>query len=85
MEMEDIKDSPNKLYRVTLNGMSYSSTGVIYGVSYVIAKNTDEAYKKVKSFLNENDIGFSKDRELDKIELIADSYRYSDVGYLLYL
>ena len=30
-------------------------------------------------------LGFSKDRELDKVELIADSYGYTDVGCLLHL
>lgn len=46
--------------------MTYNSTGVAYGSSYVIAENSDEAYQKVRKFLNENDLGFSKDRELDK-------------------
>lgn len=74
-----------KLFRVTLRGMTYNITGVVYGSSYVIAENSDEAYQKVRNFLNENDIGTTKDRELDKVELIADSYRYTDVGYLLHL
>lgn len=74
-----------KLYKVTLKGMNYSSTGVIYGSSYVVAEDPNEAYKKVRKFLDENGIGFSKDRELDKIELIADTYRYTDVGCLLHL
>ena len=47
--------------------------------------SSDEAYKKVRKFLDENDLGFTKDRELDKVELIADSYRYTDVGCLLHL
>lgn len=75
----------NKLYRVTLRGMTYSSTGNTYGVSYVIAENPDLAYKKVKKFLDDNDIGYTKDRELDKIELIADSNQYSGVNCSLYL
>lgn len=75
----------NKLYRVTLRGMTYSSTGTIYGVSYVVAENTEEAYIKVKTFLDKENLGFSKDRELDKIELLADTYSYSNVGTLLYL
>lgn len=74
-----------KLFRVTLKGMTYNSTGIAYGISYVIAENTDEAYNKVRKFLDEKDLGFSKDRELDKIELIADSYQYTKVGRLLYL
>ena len=78
-------ENRKKLYRVTLRGMTYSSTGVAYGSSYVIAENSDEAYKKVRKFLDENDLGFTKYRELDKVELIADSYRYTDVGCLLHL
>lgn len=35
--------------------------------------------------VDENDLGFTKDRELDKVELIADSYCYTDVGCLLHL
>lgn len=78
-------DKKLKLYRVTLRGMTYNSTGVAYGSSYVIAENSDEAYKKVRKFLDENELGFYKDRELDKVELIADSYRYTDTGCLLHL
>ena len=78
-------ENRKKLYRVTLRGMTHNSTGVTYGLSYVIAENSDEAYKKVRKFLDENDLGFTKDRELDKVELIADSYRYTDLGCLLYL
>ena len=74
-----------KLYLVTLRGMTYSSSGPAYGTSYVIAENSDEAYQKVRKFLDENDLGFSKDRELKKIELIADTYRYTDTGCLLFL
>jgi non-ribosomal peptide synthetase component E (peptide arylation enzyme) len=75
----------DKLYRVTLRGMTYNSTGIAYGVSYVIAKDPNEAYQKVRKFLDDNDIGFTRYRELDKVELIADTYRYTDVGYLLHL
>jgi len=78
-------ENREKLYKVTLKGMRYNSVGVAYGTSYVVAKNSDEAYQKVRDFLDENDLGFSKDRELDNVQLIADSYRYSDVGCLLYL
>lgn len=69
-----------KLFRVTLRGMKAT-----YGISYVVAENTDEAYKKVKDFLDKEDLGFRKERELEKVELIADSYKHSDVGTLLHL
>jgi len=74
-----------KLYRVNLKGMKVTSTGVAYGISYVVAEDPHSAYNKVKDFLNYNDIGFSKDREMDSIELIADSGRYNDCGTILYL
>lgn len=75
----------NKLYRVTLRGMTFASIGVSYGVSYVVSKSCDEAYDKVKKYLDENKIGYSCDRELDKIELIAEEERYTQTGTMLYL
>ena len=44
-----------KLYRVTLRGMTYSSTGVVEGISYVVATNAEEAYQKVKKRLDEKE------------------------------
>jgi len=74
-----------KLYRVTLRGMTINSTGIAHGVSMVVAKNSEEAYTKVKEYLDQNDIGFSKDRELDKIELLASTYEYNNTGCILFL
>ena len=75
----------NKLFRVILRGMTSSMTGVSYGISYVIAKNMDEAYKKVREFLDDNDIGFRKDREIVKVVLLAEDYQYTDTGKMLFL
>ena len=75
----------NKLYRVTLRGMTSSVTGVSYGISYVVAKNTEEAYQKLKKFVDENDLGYSSQRELDKVELLAEDYQYTDTGTMLFL
>lgn len=75
-----MKNNTLKLYRVTLRGMTYS-----YRVSYAIAENSDVAYNKVRKFLDDNDLGFKKERELDKVELIADSGKYTDIECLLYL
>jgi len=69
-----------KLYKVTLRGMQKS-----YGTSYVVANDPDEAYKKVKNFLDKEDIGFRVDRELYTIELLAENYRHTNVGTILYL
>lgn len=78
-------ENTNKLFKVTLKGMTHSSIGVEYGVSYVVALDSDKAYQKVKKFLDENDIGYKRDRELSKIELIAEEHQYTDVGNMLFL
>lgn len=75
----------NKLYKVTLRGMTYSSTSGAYGVSYVVAKDPDEAYRKVRAFLDEKGLGFRRERELDKIELLAEEKQYTDSPAILYL
>jgi hypothetical protein len=75
-----------KLYKVTLKGMTCSTAGSIaYGESYVIAEDETKAYNKVKDFLDENYIGFSYDRALATIEVLAEDDRYTDYGHLLFL
>ncbi len=74
-----------KLYKVTLKGMTYSCNGTAYGISYVVAENPDIAYKKIREFLDKNDLGFPRERELDKIELLAEDYQYTNTGCILYL
>jgi len=78
--MKDTK----KLYRVTLRGMR-ASTGVIYGVSYVVADDSEAAYRAVKKYLDMNDIGFKRDRILASIELLAESGEFPDCSTMLYL
>jgi len=80
-----MEKNTKKLYRITLNGMTFNSTGTRYGISYVVADDSDQAYKKVKKFLDDNDIGFSNERGLDKIELIAEEYEYTNTQYMLFL
>lgn len=74
-----------KLYRVTLRGVFGSNITMNYTVSYVIAEDSNLAYLKVKNYLDEKDYGFSKERELDKVELIADSKEYNDCLTMLFL
>jgi hypothetical protein len=76
-----------KLYRVNLKGMKYSGAGggPTYGVSYVVAQNPTEAYEKVKKFVDDEDLGFSKNREMESIELIASDYQYNNTGHILFL
>jgi len=73
------------LYRVTLKGMTSTATGIAEGISYVIAPDAGEAYQKVRERLDKKDIGFKKDRILDKVELIASTDEFSGIDTLLYL
>jgi hypothetical protein len=68
------------LYRVTCKGMRSS-----HACAYVISDNAQDAYNKLLSFLNKEDLGFFSDRALDKIELIADDERYPSCGTRLFL
>lgn len=74
----------DKLYRVNLKGLS-NSTGVQLKSSYVIAKDSDEAYKKVRDWLDKEDYGFSHEREMDSVELLAEDYQYTDTRTRLFL
>ncbi len=70
-----------KLHRVSLRGMS----GTAYGVSYVVAGNSDEAYQKVRSWLDDHDYGFRHERAMDSVDLLADTDHYNDTGTMLFL
>jgi hypothetical protein len=78
-EMTDAKvekyDYP-KLYKVTLTGL------MNYRISYVIAGNLDEAYKKVRQYLDQRDYGLRQERALKCIELLAEDYEYTDINRL---
>lgn len=75
----------DKLYRITLRGMTYSATGVVEGISYVVARDAEEAYQKVRKSLDMRDVGFTSDRELKTIELLAENNEHIDAGHRLYL
>lgn len=78
-------DERLQLYKITLRGLYRNTVGITEGISYVVAENPYAAYLKVRKRLDDNDIGFEKERELEKIELLADTYEYNNVGTLLYL
>lgn len=71
-----------KLFRVTLKGFCGSNN---YKINYVVATDLNNAYKIVRNFLDKNDIGFSKDIELDKIELISNENQYNGCGTMLFV
>lgn len=65
-----------KLYLVTVHGF-YSSP---YRYSYVVAKDPTAAYTVVREYFEKKNLGFYQDRELEKIELVADDRTYPDTA-----
>lgn len=75
-----------KLYLVKLRGMQSNIGGnIAYGKSYVLADDSDSAYKKVKNFVDKEDLGFAKDRELESVELLAYESRYNYIGTMIFI
>ena len=68
-----------KLYKVTCRGMQ-SSIGscIVHGIAFVVATNPDQAYRKLLKYLEKEDLGYDRDRELETIELIAEDDDYPD-------
>lgn len=69
-----------KLYLVTLQGMWGG-----YGSSYVVATDPTAAYTVVRKFLDEHNLGFYKDRELQSVKLVADTNLCGDCGTILHI
>ena len=74
-----------KLYRVKLRGMQTNITGIAYGVAYVVANDPQEAYNKVRTAVDEEDLGFRDERELSSVELLAEDAQYPQCRMRLYL
>lgn len=72
-----------KLYRVNLVGMRNRSSGTEYGSSYVIAEDAGKAYYTLKQYLEREEIGFSGDRALKSVELIAECTNYPECRTML--
>lgn len=71
-----------KLYIVELVGFKSNSK---YNNFYVISEDSHAAYSKVLSFLNDKNIGFQQERELETIKLIAEDCEYPNCGQMLFL
>lgn len=75
-----------KLWKVTCRGMlSGLGTSHAHGIAYVVAENSDLAYRQLRTSLNKRDLGFTHERELGKVELIAAEGEYPECGITLYL
>jgi hypothetical protein len=76
-----------KLYRVTCRGMHHSlaNSTPAHGIGYVVAETMNDAYRMMRDHLDTMDIGFSHDREMEKIELLAEDIDYPMCGTRLYM
>ena len=80
--MIDLENIKIKLYKVSLRGFIDQP---MIRTSFVIANDPHQAYQRVRKFLDEQDYGFSKDRELDSIQLIAERYFYTNAPACLFI
>lgn len=64
---------------------TYMPTSSRLGSAYVVAKDSNEAYLKVRKYLDEKDYGFYQDRCLDSVTLVADSYEHAIKPTMLFL
>jgi hypothetical protein len=74
-----------KLYRIKLKGMCGSALNTSYGNPFVVADNPTEALVKVQDYLEERNIGFIHEREMDKIELLGEEGDYPECHIQLFL
>lgn len=65
-----------KLYKIKLQG--------ILGDFYVVDTDSSSAYEQIRGDLDHRNYGFSKDRELKSIELLAEDTEYPDCETRLY-
>lgn len=68
------------LYKIHLRGLSG-----VFDPAYAVASSLDEAYQMVRDFLDRKNYGFEKDRQLIKIEVVADTDEYTDAPSMLFL
>ncbi len=69
-----------KLFKVTCRGMHES-----HGIAYVVASDAGAAYERVYSDLSARGLGFTHDRALQCVELMADDAEFPDCDRRLYL
>jgi hypothetical protein len=84
--MVELNEEKTNLYFVTLTGLQVGVTTKPYGKVYVLAEDAESAYQKVKTYLDANDIGFTSERGLASVELVATGDKHSVHGrYMLFM
>jgi len=56
-----------------------------YGTAYVVADDPSAAYRALLTDLNRRALGLSQDKELDRVELLAEVADYPRCGTALFL
>jgi hypothetical protein len=75
-----------KLYRVTCRGMHGGIGGdTAHGIAYVVSEDPHRAYQTLRAHLDKRDLGFTPEREMQSVELLAEANVYPDCGIVLYL
>jgi hypothetical protein len=75
-----------KLYQVRCRGLTNNlGSRINHGLAYAVAEDPNQAYQKVLRSLLERDIGFSHERELDSVTLLAEQVDFPLCGFTLYL
>jgi hypothetical protein len=75
-----------KLYLVKCRGMNGGfGHQISHGLCYVVADNPGEAYEIVRNNLNSRDLGFSDERELHSVTLLAEERNYPKCGTPLHI
>ena len=75
-----------RLYRVLCRGMQHRiAGGVAHGDAYVVAEDSEKAYQIVKRHLDLLHIGFSHEREMRSVELVATEENYTMTGHALFI
>lgn len=74
-------DETLKLFKVNLAGFCNGP----YGSCMVVSVDPTSAYETVRAYLDENGLGFDKDRVLKSIELVAECADYPDASSRLFL
>ena len=76
-----------KLFYIKCKGLKHSigCGETVYSKAFVVAKTMNDAYEKVRKYLDEAGIGFDSDRELESIELLAEQSYNPECGIILYI
>ena len=75
-----------QLFLVICKGMTdISGSQCAGGRAYVVAVDVGKAYQKLRSYLDEKDLGFTHQRELESVTLLAEESEYPDCGIKLFL